>query len=129
MITHPAAAGPAPVSTTPTAARIQGVATNDRDRRMRELTRKAHPLRWAIFAAAVVFVIGAALPIWRGYGSLWQTVWMAAEWFGVLSREMWLEAFWPLPPMLGGLVFLTGLTAVLTYRWVAARRTDGAGER
>jgi hypothetical protein len=96
---------------------------------MDDVTRKPHPLRWAIIAGSAVFLVGAALPIWPGhsggccgwFGSLWQSVGWAVEWFGVLRREVWVDSFGTLPPMLGGLVFLTGLTGVLTYRWVARR--------
>jgi hypothetical protein len=96
---------------------------------MSDVTRKPRSLRWAIVAATGVFLTGAVLPIWpvwtggccHWYGPLWESAGWAVFYFGALPAEVWVDYFGTLPPTLGGLVFLTGLTGVLRYRWVARR--------
>src|SRR5262245_32930786 len=104
--------------------------------------RKRRPLLGAIVTGGMVLLAGSVMPIWpvlcfeglRGspvvasFPLSDSLLWMSRQYPG-LTRDELLRGYGSLPPMLGGLVFLTGLTGVLTYRWVAARRADAEDGR
>jgi hypothetical protein len=91
--------------------------------------------RSAAAAAVAVFLPGAIIPIWpvvwippracigREHGPLLDSVQSALSYVGVLPLNQVIRLYGDLPPMVGGLVVLSALAGVLTYRWMARWRS------